>query len=271
MARADDVNGAGTVVHVVFGESAAGSLRQALAVWGMRAPVCCLIDDLSLGPLDPPDAEARARWFEEMLGYDLGYDLELEAIVSAIEAFWAAVTSPDAWPIVWCSRRSAVEYAGLLELLRRRDSDGLQIVDVADDVFTRPNTSLSFGVVRADEMIAHGLLDRAVTPEPAVVERQRAMWDRLGAENASLRLVGPDGLVSAPISHFDAMIAALATEEWQRSARIVGDANWRKDDGGFRQTGDQFVWSRLCALVDAGQLEGEGDFASMRTSWVRRR
>ena len=47
-------------------------------------------------------------------------------------------------------------------------------------------------------------------------------WRRLRAENAPLRLVDGDKLVSAPITHFDDLVLSFVDADWKKGARIVG-------------------------------------------------
>ncbi|WP_375285235.1 DUF1835 domain-containing protein, partial [Sphingobium yanoikuyae] len=56
-------------LHVVFGRSAAGTLQQALEVAGREGIVVAPYDDFSFGPIDRDDANARAQWVENELGY----------------------------------------------------------------------------------------------------------------------------------------------------------------------------------------------------------
>jgi hypothetical protein len=48
-----------SIIHITFGMHADGVLREALRQAGRHEGVVRLWDDLSLGPIDPPDAAAR--------------------------------------------------------------------------------------------------------------------------------------------------------------------------------------------------------------------
>jgi hypothetical protein len=48
-----------SVIHITLGVSGDRSLRAALRQAGRRDRVVPLWDDLSLGPIDPPDLKAR--------------------------------------------------------------------------------------------------------------------------------------------------------------------------------------------------------------------
>lgn len=86
------------------------------------------------------------------------------------------------------------------------------------------------------------------------------------AENAPLRVVDGIRLVSAEIDHFDPLLLAACTSEWQRASRVVSEALCRM----VSRVGDIQLWRRVLALVEQRTLEGRGDFESMRETWVRR-
>lgn len=258
------------VVHVTFSYSAAGSLMKALEQLGRDELVLALPDELNLGPLEPATAEARVHW-------SFGSVAEDDEVISTIEEFWAAVTAPEVTPIVWMSRRCARELAGFLEVLRRRGAAPVQVIDVADVAFTRRDgkpgagAAKAFGLVRDDQIIDHRLLERITAPTAEERAAHDAIWTRLRNENADLRVLTETGLVSTEIDHFDDRIVACATAEWQRCARIVGDAFFAASEGPFDQASDRFLWSRLLDLIDDGALEAEGDLDNMHESRVRRR
>ena len=56
------------VIHVTFGMYCDTPLREALKQAGRRDCVVRLWDDLSLGPIDPPEPTARSTWAREEFG-----------------------------------------------------------------------------------------------------------------------------------------------------------------------------------------------------------
>jgi hypothetical protein len=51
-------------LHVVCGDSAAGLLRQALRKAGRQERVLAFPDNLSFGPINPPDVGLRLEWMK---------------------------------------------------------------------------------------------------------------------------------------------------------------------------------------------------------------
>jgi hypothetical protein len=114
-------------LHVVFTPSGAGSLRQALADAGRDDQVISSFDNLSFGPIDPPDLLLRSKWVESELGWTGWND-----IAPKTEAFWREALSSSHRKVAWLSRRSAMEYAGFLEWLWRLGDAPCEVVDLSE-------------------------------------------------------------------------------------------------------------------------------------------
>lgn len=256
--------------HVAFGLSAAGDLRKAMELAGRPDDVVGLPDDLTMGPLDPGDAESRMRWVSETLECDD----EDDAMWSArIEAFWSEALSAEHRLIGWFCRRSTGEYCGYLEWLRRLGERRPEVVDVTGVILRdrrgKDCVYPAVAVIPADTIMRNGLLDAA---RPLAVDEWRrdlAQWRRLRAENAPFRAFVDGDLVSVPITHFDERLLSFAGPAWQKAARVIGGQLVAQYDENRMEVGDLALWARLRALVAAGRLESRGDLLTMRTTEVR--
>ena len=265
---------ASPLLHVVFTPFGASSLRQALADAGRDDQVISSFDDLSFGPINPPDFSLRAKWVENELGW-AGWD----DIAPDSETFWREALSPNRRKIAWLSRRSAMEYAGFLEWLWRLDDAPYEVVDLTEvKISYRPEDgpprppalAMSLGMLDPDKIHSDKLWDLAEPLQPSAREQYRSLWQQLRSENAPLRMIDGDKLVSAPISAFDPMLMSCVTEDWQKVARIIGQALVLRIDDCIIQSGDVFLAGRINALAESGRLEIQGESAlKMRASQVR--
>ncbi|HXP77779.1 MAG TPA: DUF3658 domain-containing protein [Stellaceae bacterium] len=260
-----------STVHILVGESAGSSLRQALRSMKRDDCIVAMDDDLSIGPIDPAEPKARIAWMAEELGYDVD-----EALVGRVERFWVDALAPADRRIVWTSRRSARDYAGFLEWLWRLGDQGCEIVGLTDARFPDrcaegPAGYLSLvispGILSPDQIVAMGLLDRAEPLAPAVRAGYRDLWRRLRTENAPLRVVSETGLSSAPITVYDDELMSYAVPQWRKVARIVGEALTNQHE--YFQCADLLLAARVRALAKAGRLEARGNPLEMRFSEVR--
>ena len=81
------------------------------------------------------------------------------------------------------------------------------------------------------------------------------MWEQLQAENAPLRVIEGDRIVSAPITHFDSLLMSHVTDKWKRTIAIfslITNSHW---DEGLQQTDDDFLAARIRSLAKNGRLE----------------
>jgi hypothetical protein len=238
-------------LHVVFGRSAAGTLQQALEVANREGIVVAPYDDFTFGPIDKDDGEARAQWVESELGYE-GWQEIFEDSLPVL----SASTEVGEPPVAWISPDSAHSVAGFLWWLSHMGGRECLVLDV-------PRLSL-LGPGAMSEY-----LDKA---KPLSVARRAssvALWEQLQVENAPLRVLGEDGLMSAPIEYFDTALLGHLTPEWQKMARIVGSALYDFAENGVYQTGDLVLASRLTDLAEAGTLEWRGDLGNMARCEMR--
>jgi hypothetical protein len=225
-------------IHFVFGYSAAGSIRKML---GHQGFVVRFSDDLSYGPINPPHPATRRAWIEEHLGFDNPDISEDE------NSFWPLMQE-DAVRVAWVSRRTASEYCGFLEYLRRLGDRPTKIIDTtdardADGLFFRGTASIPANYILS------GLLKTARALDASFRNDCLILWEALCTEGSNLRAVDRSlTLSSVPLSFYDEKLLSLATQDWQPMVRIVGELL------PHIAVNDLLLISRVYALVDAGML-----------------
>jgi Protein of unknown function/Domain of unknown function (DUF1835) len=263
-----------TPLHIVFTPSGAGSLRQALANAGRDDQVISSFDHLGFGPINPLDLLLRSKWVENELGWT-GWD----GIARDSEQFWREALVPGHRKVAWLSRRSAMEYAGFLEWLWRMGDTPCEVVDLSEVKISRgpehsppppPVLAMSLGILSSDIICRDKLWDLAEPLPPAARERYRYLWQELRSENAPLRVIDGDRLVSAPISFFDTRLMSYVTNDWQKVAMVIGKTLAAEIDDEVLQVGDIVLAARIDAMVESGLLEIQGESAlEMHDSLVR--
>src|SRR5256885_906746 len=119
-------------LHIVFTDSGASLLRQALEAADRNDQVISTFEDFSLGPINPSDFPLRSKGIENELGWT-GW----EGIARDSKAFWREALSRGPRKIAWLSRRSAMEYAGFLEWLWRMGDTACEVVDLSEVTISR--------------------------------------------------------------------------------------------------------------------------------------
>jgi Protein of unknown function/Domain of unknown function (DUF1835) len=253
-----------TIAHFVFTPSGAGCLVQALRKAGRDDPVVASFDDLSFGPINPSDPSLRARWVENELG-----NTEWHPHTAESERDWHEALFPNHRKVAWLTRRSAMEYAGFLEWLWRLGNAPCEVVDLSEVKLScrsehgsrPPRLAVSLGMLHPDTIRDHKLWDLAEPLQLTERSRYLELWRQLRSENAPLRVVDCDKLVSAPISFFDSVLMSCVTDKWQKVSRVVGEAMVSDMDHDICQTGDMFLAARINALAKGGRLEIQGKSA----------
>jgi hypothetical protein len=258
-------------VHVTFGVSRADSIRGALRLEGCEARVIALSHALSIGPIDPLDAEVRRAWFAA----NLRADDELCVDGSDPEAPWMEATSASVHPIYWVCLTDAAEHACFLEFATRMAGRPFDIVDATGSAFTGNSQELlawSLGQLRPEEILASGLGRNRRLVSRAESDAAVAAWSQLRRENAPLRIVRDGHLVSAPLTHFDPVLVGQATPEWQRLATLISRTLHHLDsdvDSPGQGCSYELLFARILALGEAGALEVTGPGPGMRDYDVR--
>ena len=108
------------VLHVVPGDSAAGTLLQAVRATGRGDPIASFIDDLSCGPIDSDEPSARLAWWASVQHERQDH----------ITGFWDRIASATERLVIWFGRHSALEHAFFLALADRLGDRAFDMIDV---------------------------------------------------------------------------------------------------------------------------------------------
>jgi hypothetical protein len=250
-----------TIAHFVFTLSGAGNLVRALRSAGREDPVVATCHDFNFGPIDPSDPSARTKWLEKELGRIDRKD------TGRSERVWDEGRFPGHRKVAWFTRRSAMEYAGFLDWLWHRGDTPCDVVDLSEVELSYPPREGPSGqrilpslALLHEDIIAHNKLWELAEPLPMTERlRYRELWGQLLSENAPLRVIEGDKLVSAPISFFDSMLMSYVTDKWQRAVIVFASVTISHWDDEIWQTDETFLAARMRSLVESGRVEIRGE------------
>lgn len=241
-------------LHIVFGDSGAGSLKQALAGRNDTDRVVSLGDDLSWGPIGGSDASERIAYLDAHCPIPGGWSW----LAEAHEEFRQQVSAPWDERLIWLGSASAAELAGYLFYLDRFRELPANVV--RPDAHLPPHPQFgpagSIGVLNASnlaEVLEHAPR-RPISDDAELYGR----WAELVAEGALLRVLDGVCLVSAPIDHFDHLILDAVGSEWKLGIRVIGDTLGAAFDVPVQINSD-FLFMRLAKLAKSGALEADGE------------
>jgi hypothetical protein len=194
---------------------------------------------------------------------ELGW-ADWDEVTAASERFWREAVCSDHRKVAWLSRRSAMEYAGFLEWLSRLGDTPCEVIDLTEVKISRhpqhgpARLAMSVGMLPPDTIRNDNLWDLAEPLQMTARGRYLDLWRQLCSENAPLRVIDGNKLVSAPVTFFDSLLLSYVNDDWQKVAIIVGQALASQMDNCTFQTGDIFLAARMNALVESGRLEIQG-------------
>lgn len=239
------------VTHLVFCPSASGLVRQAVARMGRRDWVLTMMDQRYFGPLAAEDPDGRGNWLNASW-CETGWPELLR------EDFRLPEISRQRGPrlVAWYAPEQAAQFANFLWWLAQ--VDGVAVHEMAVPELGFKNVAAIAELLGGEQLLRE--------------ERRTSLtetWARLRSEDALLRIMEDDRLVSADVDVFDALILDFVPFAWERTIRVVGDtfSTICAETGHYFD--DRFVCYRLRAMAQSGSVEWSGG-EDMRDSWIRR-
>ena len=161
-----------------------------------------------------------------------------------------------------------MEYAGFLDWLWHHGDTPCDLVDLSEVKISLPakhepqqqkSLPVSLALLGHD-IIAHNKFWDLAKPLPMTDRlRYRELWQQLIAEDAPLRVIEGDKLVSAPASFFDSLMMSYVTDSWRKTAKVISEVTTSHWDDNIWQTNDRFLQARMRFLAESGRVEVRGE------------
>lgn len=277
-----------THVHIVVGDSFAGSMKQALKGLGCAEThkLITLRENYSIGPLYGLDSsegrKARSNWFrnnitgafEDYTEFEEEYNELLDKLEQIPE---------QAEVIVWTSG-NACEQAGMrhaLHLLRNK-RNSISVNDacaICEELYNRPDAFINYrysGEIASDKLReAITLLDGKGKLCASDIARLEREWQVITEQTGTLRIWRDSAVLEVPAEYYDQYLLdtldklkpSADDNGFVKSARLIGEAIGYCE----QYIGDSYFEYRLRELIYAGILEIKGVPAAMRFYSIRRK
>ncbi|MGM7636794.1 DUF1835 domain-containing protein [Bacillus sp. Hm123] len=270
-------------VHILFGDSPAGSLKVALKTLGVNKVerVISFWDIFSIGPIfrlhEEVGEEARMDWMKNLMAEDFHeykqrYQKTMDQILSI----------PENVPItIWVSE-SSHEQTGLrfvLHLLKNKTNE-MNVINSTTTYAEHFNElNIEYVVMHTGEIPPEKLQviyeQSQMKPSLSQVERKKLEreWLTLAENREALRIWKNGRIESAPEDYYDQFIIQRAKylhrkpqlKGFMKATRLIGDVLGHLE----QHVGDSFLEYRLKKLIKAGVFESEGSLEAMRFYSVR--
>ncbi|MDQ0233325.1 DUF1835 domain-containing protein [Metabacillus malikii] len=274
------------VLHILFGDSAAGSLKQALKEMKLEneEKVISFSDKFSTGPIsqlhDDAGLNKRYQWIKNHLNYE-GDDLD-----EYIQHFKQTTSMIDSIPtrtpiIIWVGEnaheQTALRY--VLYLLKEKEFD-ISIINTTKQFknkYNIPDTDcypLHTGEIASERLTV--IYEEARKNPPISQEQRKELeedWNELSSTDEVLRIWENNKIKSVSDDYYDDYIINKAKklyksrnkQEFLKSARLIGEVIGYLD----QYIGDVYIEYRVRHLITSGVFEIEGVPKAMRFYSVR--
>ncbi|MFI8716256.1 DUF1835 domain-containing protein [Brevibacillus brevis] len=277
-----------THVHIVVGDSFAGSMKQALKGLGCAEThkLITLRENYAIGPLDgldsPEGRKARSNWFRnnitEAFEAYTEFEEEYNELLDKLEQI-----PEQAEVIVWTSG-NACEQAGMrhaLYLLRNK-RNSISVNDacaICEELYNRPDAFINYrysGEIPSDklrETITR--LDGKGKLCAADIARLEREWQVITEQTGTLRIWRDSAVLEVPAEYYDQYLLEklddlkppVGDNGFLKSARLIGEAIGYCE----QYIGDSYFEYRLRELIYDGILEIKGVPAAMHFYSIRRK
>jgi len=254
-------------IHVVNGDAAGNTLRQALAQASRPDPVVVLRDDLAVGPIADVDSTGLIRsgfWQRVAPKTDIDFAAEMRHALDQLQA----LRRDDKEVAIWHGQ-SAADQLMLRRVVSHLYQAPQRINEVSMDLReleTPPQGNLaSIGMYPAAR-----LARRSSTIAPVSVLRLGRLgyeWQQNVKENADVRLWKGNTIVPAAYHTVDDVILDRTPDDWTPAIQVVGSVMGAVDG---LLASDWFVFWRCRELISAGQLVLRGNADAMQNCELRR-
>lgn len=263
-------------VHLVCGESAAGSLRF---TFGHEHKVIGFPDFFAVGPIEELHTEAgrerRFEWLRDHLNYqddfiEKEYEHRFSKTLLEIEAI------PPHVPLVIWTAENADEQTGiryLFYLLKEKANDMILIntTTAYQELFNTEEYQYLYSHTGGPEPEKINDIFQKKLSSPLTVEERRRFekeWLTLAESKEVLRIWKNQSIKAVNEDYFDEMIISTAQKlhtkqrekDFIKAPRIIGEVFARID----QHVGDAFLEDRLRALIYKGVFEIKGIPKGMR-------
>lgn len=269
------------VIHIVFGESAAGSLRMALKEMGVQEgeKVICFLDNFSFGPLwrieEDKGLALRHKWLINHINYDEEY------LFSYKRRFHTTILEvknimEQAHIFIWAGENADEQTAHrfVLSLLQNKTNDIFLInpLEYYNEITSKSDAkdyAMHTGMFSSEELQAIYQKNNSMQPL-TINDRAKYIneWKKISQQNKNLRIWVDKKMNSVAEDYYDNYIIKTAqllhkeqnNKEFIKSARLIGEIIGNQN----QRVGDIYFEYRLIQLVLKGIFEIEGVPKAMR-------
>jgi len=258
-------------IHIVFGKSAEGTFIYSKAFDMNTIQLICLEDCLNIGPICDLDSveeiKKRNDWFAEVFYVEIPINEDIHIkdidVNEDIEIIKKLVENYKNEKIYLWTGFCASDFLNTARLLYHLPAPCSNIFIVDFSKFSFQNI---FGQVVSPKMLS-------VTTPSQVCEIAKCfyqltdeklsqfvkLWKKIKSGNAIVRILDKNGqIIEKEETYFDSLLESFCTSEFQKAARIIGQALGHLFHADHDFIGDMYLDWRLKQLSVMNKIEARG-------------
>ncbi|OAB33785.1 DUF1835 domain-containing protein [Paenibacillus glacialis] len=274
------------VVHISFGDSAYGSLKNIFQKSNehQNEQIICINEDFSIGPIykleSNEEMQKRKQWLKKLLiktgpASDTDYLDWIETIHKSDSQIASKVPN-DSKVILWHGGNTSDEIGlRFVAFLLRNKNIQFEEVDVTEysrhieyKVRDLQNKEIPYVIRSLGEMPSERILD-ALQMKKSVshtkIEGLINDWEEWSQTKDILRILLAGKVVAVSEDYYDTSILESTSNEYQKPSRVVGEVMGKSD----QCIGDMYLAFRVYQLIQQGKLNYQGNLGSLREFEIR--
>lgn len=260
-------------VHIVFGDSAAGTLRYFFEnnQNEFKGEIINFTEEPSVGPINGIDTDAglrkRIEWFKEMLKSVSVYGC-FEDVEKMLKDTYDNIKNLDlASKVVIWHGANADNQIALRCLVQMMKNEELYEVNVSESYIEDSDNNL-YNPRSLAECAPENVEKLLPTMKKLENEKRNNLkkdWALLAASKEQLRILEDGIIVGAHESYYDDDILSNCTPDFTKAARVIGDTMGKSG----QLVSDTYIDYRVRRLIEIGRLEYRGKLESIRDFEIR--
>ena len=246
------------IKHIIFGPSAAGSLRYIIKKHHLNQDVISIDDDLSYGPLH--SIEERITFGTKLISSIAPDDEEFASYFKSAVTSWPTPEEfADCKVILWHCENAPEQL--MLQMVVNQLQGFEELYEVALD----NKISLARGTGEYTPEKLGSLLKTEIKISAERMHELITNWNHTVQQKGTLRIWKNEAVITVDESHYDALLLHNCKKKFVNAARIVGEALGTTD----QLLSDTWLTYRILKLVKMNKIQAKGNLKQLRSFKVR--
>lgn len=242
------------IMHIIFGPSAAGSLRYIINEHRLNQDVLSINDDLSYGPLH--GIEERIKFGTKLISSVAPDDEEFASYFESAVNSWPTPEDVTGCKVILWHCENAPEQL-MLQMVVNQLQDFDELYEVALD----NKISLARGTGEYTPEKLGSLIGTEAKISPERKHQLITSWNHTVQQKGTLRIWENESVVTVDEAYYDTLLLQNCKHEFLNAARIVGESLGATD----QLLSDTWLNYRLLELVKMDKIQAKGNLKQLRS------